>query len=131
MESSPDPPNSPSAPPPGPGPGPGPGPDPDDDFDDALLFHALTFVEDPAPVLAEVARVLRPGGRVIVSTLGEHRHHDRASAFGHVRPGFRPADLEDALRAAGFEVASCQITSRERRPPHYEVLTAVGRSSSA
>lgn len=39
---------------------------PDDSFDGALLHMVLEVIPDPARCLAEVARVLRPGGRVAV-----------------------------------------------------------------
>jgi phosphatidylethanolamine/phosphatidyl-N-methylethanolamine N-methyltransferase len=39
---------------------------PDDSFDAALLHMVLEVIPDPARCLAEVARVLRPGGRVAV-----------------------------------------------------------------
>lgn len=39
---------------------------PDDSFDMALLHMVLEVIPDPARCLAEVARVLRPGGRVAV-----------------------------------------------------------------
>ena len=35
-----------------------------------------------------------------------------------------PDELSALLSAAGFVVHSCAVTSRERRPPHFEVLTA-------
>lgn len=39
---------------------------PDDSFDTALLHMVLEVIPDPARCLAEVARVLRPGGRLAV-----------------------------------------------------------------
>jgi len=39
---------------------------PDDGFDAVLLHQILNVVTDPAPILAEAARVLRPGGRVSI-----------------------------------------------------------------
>lgn len=38
----------------------------DRSFDVVTLFHVMEHVPDPAPVLAEVARILKPGGRLIV-----------------------------------------------------------------
>ena len=41
----------------------------DASFDVAVLQMVLHYAEDPAGVLAEAARVLRPGGRLIVIDL--------------------------------------------------------------
>ncbi len=45
---------------------------PDASFDLVLLMHALTYADAPAAVLAESARVLRPGGQLIATTLLRH-----------------------------------------------------------
>lgn len=97
----------------------------DECFDTALLFHVLTCVEQPAAVLAEAARVLVEGGRMLVVTLDAHDHLEVAAAWNHVHPGFRPAALADLLEAQGLAVESCAVTSRERRAPHFSVVTAL------
>lgn len=99
-------------------------PCPDASFDAALLLHVLTQVEQPARVLAEVARVLRPGGTVVVVTLDAHDHADVTAAYGDVHAGFAPAALRRTLGRAGLEVDSCEITSRDARPPSFRVVTA-------
>ena len=38
-------------------------------FDLVVAFTILCFVEDAAPVFGEIARVLRPGGRIIIGEL--------------------------------------------------------------
>ncbi|MBX3276236.1 MAG: metalloregulator ArsR/SmtB family transcription factor [Sandaracinaceae bacterium] len=96
----------------------------DASFDTVMLFNVLTFARRPAGVLAEVARVLRPGGQLALVTLAAHEHPDVAAGYGHVVPGFSPAALAKLLERAGLSVDSCEITSRERRQPHFSVLTA-------
>ena len=93
-------------------------------FDHVLLFHVLTYADDPARALAEATRVLRPGGALVAVTLDAHDQLDQTRAYGHVQPGFSPKALRALLRAAGLEVEQCARTSRERKKPNYAVVTA-------
>jgi len=93
-------------------------------FDEALMLHVLTQVEQPAEALAESARVLRPGGMLAVATLDAHAHAEATAAYGDVHPGFAPAALRRMIVRAGLEVESCEVSCRDRRPPHYGVITA-------
>jgi SAM-dependent methyltransferase len=94
-------------------------------FDQALLFNVLAYAERPARVLAEAARVLRPGGSLVVVTLDAHSHEEVAAAYRHAHPGFRTAEIRKLLRKAGLDVARCEVTSRERRTPHFQIVTAI------
>jgi ArsR family transcriptional regulator len=103
----------------------------DASFDVVMLFNVLSCLERPERAIAEAARVLRVGGRVAVVTLAAHDHLSIAARYGHVRAGFRPAELASLLRDAGLGVESCEITSRERREPCFEVLTAFATRTNA
>ena len=96
-------------------------------FDHVLLFNVLTHVGTPARALAEVARVLRPDGEVALVTLDAHDHAALTASYGHLHAGFRPAALRRLLGRAGLVVERCEVTSRERREPHYSVITAFAR----
>jgi 2-polyprenyl-3-methyl-5-hydroxy-6-metoxy-1,4-benzoquinol methylase len=97
-------------------------------FDHVLLLNVLTYTKDPALVLREAARVLRPGGDLTVSTLAHHEHKDATAQYGHVNQGFRPATLHGWLaKTAGLAVERCEITSREKRSPHFAVISAFAR----
>jgi SAM-dependent methyltransferase len=93
-------------------------------FDQVLAFNVLTYVDDPARAVAEAARVLRPGGDLVVTTLAPHQHREITAEYGHVHDGFAPKRLESWLSAAGLHVDRCEITSREKRAPHFEVVSA-------
>jgi ArsR family transcriptional regulator len=96
----------------------------DETFDQVLLLNALTYSDAPERAIREAARVLRPGGSLALVSLAAHDHAELTAAYGHVQPGFLPEKLEKWLKSAGLSVGSCQVTSRERRKPHFEVVTA-------
>lgn len=75
---------------------------PDGSLDLALLGLVLHYLPDPARVLTEARRVLRPGGRVVVVDMVPHTRDDLRTTMGHVWPGFAPAQMHDWLVAAGF-----------------------------
>jgi ArsR family transcriptional regulator len=99
-------------------------PFPDASFDQVLLLNVLTHLRAPAQALGQVARVLRPGGRLALVTLAAHDHLDVTAAYGHVTAGFKPPEIRKLLEKAGLEVEQCTVTSREKRAPQFEVVTA-------
>jgi ArsR family transcriptional regulator len=100
-------------------------------FDTVLLLHVLASVRDPAAALSECARVLRPGGRLLIATLDKHDHLDAAAPYGHVHAGFRPKQLARLIESAKLQPIRCGVVSRERREPFFSVVTALARKKGA
>lgn len=98
----------------------------DASFDLVVLMHALTYAAKPAQAVAEAARVLRPGGRLLLSSLARHEHRSVVEAYGHVNLGFTEKELRRFVEKPGLRVASSETVTRERRPPHFEVLSITG-----
>ena len=96
---------------------------PDASFDLALLMQALAWAERPAVALAEAARVLRPGGRIVVTAITRHEHREVVEPYGHANLGFTPRELVKLAEKAKLRVASCEAVTREKRAPHFEVLS--------
>ena len=71
-------------------------------FDLAVLQMVLHYAEEPDRVLAEAARVLRPGGRLIVVDLAPHRRADVMERLAHRWPGFGDDALARMFAAAGL-----------------------------
>ncbi|WFC43618.1 metalloregulator ArsR/SmtB family transcription factor [Pseudoxanthomonas sp. SE1] len=95
----------------------------DGSFDLVVLMHALTYSAKPAQAVAEAARVLRRGGRLLLSSLGKHEHKSVVEAYGHVNLGFTEKELRRFAEKAGLDIANAETVTRERRPPHFEVLS--------
>ena len=101
----------------------------DASFDLVVLMHALTYAARPAQAVAEAARVLRPGGQLLLSSLARHGHQGAVEAFGHVNLGFAAKDLRRFVEKAGLRVESLETVTRERRPPHFEVISLIGHKA--
>ena len=74
-----------------------------DRLDAATLMLVLHHVPDPARALAEVARVLKPGGRVIIADMLPHDRENYRQQMGHVWLGFSEDHITGLLRDNGFE----------------------------
>jgi ArsR family transcriptional regulator len=74
----------------------------DESFDTAVLQMVLHHAEDPAGAIGEAARVLRPGGRLIVIDLGEHDRTELTDKLAHRWPGFSDDQMRHLLAGAGI-----------------------------
>ena len=75
----------------------------DQRLDAATLMLVLHHVPEPANALAEVARVLKPGGRVLVVDMLPHDRESYRHQMGHVWLGFAEDQTLRMLDASGFE----------------------------
>jgi ArsR family transcriptional regulator len=75
-------------------------------FDTVLLHQVLHFAPDPAPALAEAARVLRIGGRIAIVDFASHDREELRTRHQHVRLGFADRQMAELLRAAGFSASA-------------------------
>jgi SAM-dependent methyltransferase len=74
----------------------------DASFDIAVLQMVLHYAEDPAGVVTEAARVLRPEGRLIVIDLAWHARQDLTAKLAHRWPGFDEATMAAMLGGVGL-----------------------------
>ena len=98
----------------------------DASMDVAILSHALHHAEDPAEAVRAAHRILRPGGRLLVLDLLQHRFEQARERYGDRWLGFAPANLQRWLEQAGFDAIEVSVVSREEDPPHFETLLAAG-----
>ena len=70
------------------------------DFVFANMF--LHHVDDPGQAIVEMARIVRPGGRVVVTDLDSHGHAFLLAEHHDRWPGFARADIAAWFKAAGL-----------------------------
>ncbi|HYG91012.1 MAG TPA: metalloregulator ArsR/SmtB family transcription factor [Azospirillum sp.] len=81
-------------------------PFPSASFDTAVVHQVLHFAEDPADVLVEAARVLRPGGRLLIVDFAPHALETLRSEHAHRRLGFAYEEVAAWCRQAGLDCGS-------------------------
>lgn len=75
---------------------------PNDSFDLVSIHQVLHFAESPADAVVEAARVLRPGGRLIVVDFAPHSLDFLRRDQAHRRLGFADDEIAGFFRRAGL-----------------------------
>ncbi len=74
----------------------------DGSVDMAVLHHVLHFLDDPGHAIAEAARTLRSGGRLVVVDFETHAEEMLRTDYQHQRLGFDTDEVDAWCREAGL-----------------------------
>ncbi|MBS0534953.1 MAG: metalloregulator ArsR/SmtB family transcription factor [Proteobacteria bacterium] len=74
-----------------------------DSFDVIILHQVLHFLDDGGRAIKEAARVLRPGGRLLVVDFAPHEQEFLREQFAHRRLGFAPETVTQWITQSGLE----------------------------
>ncbi len=78
---------------------------PGESFDAVVIHQVLHYADRPGDAVAEAARVLRPGGRLLIIDFAPHALENLRTDHAHRRLGFSDDEIVDWCRAAGLEPA--------------------------
>jgi ArsR family transcriptional regulator len=92
------------------------------DFDTVLFHQVLHYAQAPEEVLAEAARVTRPGGTIAVVDFAAHDREELRTQHAHARLGFSDEQMLGLLTEAGF--AAAPPTALPGKPLTFKIWTA-------
>ncbi len=110
---------------------------PAESVDVVISNCVINLSTDKAAVLTEVARVLRPGGRVGISDvvaedrLSPEERAERGSYVGCIAGALSKSEYLGGLQAAGFEQVSVEFTHQVADGMHGAIVKAVKTSEPA
>ncbi len=105
----------------------------DASFDAAIFHMVLHFAAAPAAAVAEAARVLRPGGRLLIVDFAPHDLEELRRDHAHRRLGFAEDEIADWCRASALELTPAIRLEGDpltvciwlaRRPVHADIAAA-------
>ena len=82
---------------------------PRDSFDIVLIHQVLHYLDDGGRAIAEAARVLRPGGRLLVIDFAPHDLEFLREEHAHRRLGFSVETVNQWMSAAGLDVTGHRL----------------------
>lgn len=100
----------------------------DDASVDLVFFsQALHHAQKPERALSEAARILKPGGTIVVLDLLQHQFEQARELYYDVWLGFSEVELATMLEQAGFTGVDTAIVDREDEAPHFQTLLGTAR----
>lgn len=74
----------------------------DGEADLAIIHHVLHFAQQPGAAIREAARVLMPGGRLLIADFAPHDVEELRTRDAHARLGFSDEQIVGWFEAAGL-----------------------------
>ncbi|MDX2170325.1 MAG: class I SAM-dependent methyltransferase, partial [Deltaproteobacteria bacterium] len=98
-------------------------------LDAAVICLVLHHIAEPAAVLREAARALRPGGRLLLIDMAQHERVEYRQQMGHVWLGFEAEQIVDWLTQAGIDAARVHPLPAHAAAKGPALFAATGRKA--
>ncbi len=93
---------------------------------DLVFFsQSLHHAAHPERAIREAARILSPGGRVVILDLAKHRFEEARDLYADEWLGFTEAEIETMLTNAGFTDVRASVVDKDPDAPQFQTLLAV------
>ena len=90
-----------------------------------VLSQALHHAAEPGQAIAAGARILKPGGQLMILDLLQHKFEQARELYGDRWLGFAESDLQRWLEAVALKKIEITVVAREEQPPHFQTVLAV------
>jgi ubiquinone/menaquinone biosynthesis C-methylase UbiE/biotin operon repressor len=101
----------------------------DGSVDLALFSQSLHHALHPARAITEAWRILKPGGRIAILDLVQHRFAEARELYADVWLGFSEVELEKLLSKAGFGNLHTAVVHKETEAPFFQTVLATGNKA--
>lgn len=95
----------------------------------AFFSQSLHHAAHPQRAVDAAARILKPGGRIVILDLRKHNMEEARELYADLWLGFSEVELDTFLRNSGFVQIETTPVHKEEENPHFETLLAMGQKS--
>jgi ArsR family transcriptional regulator len=100
-------------------------------FDTVLFHQVLHYLDDPQTAVIDAARVLKPGGRIVIADFAPHELEFLRDEMAHRRLGFADREVRGWFEAAGLHETAARAIAPHSGAQKLVVKVWVGASRSS
>ena len=88
------------------------------------LHQVLHFLDDPEDAIDEAARILVPGGRLLIVDFADHEFEEFRDKYAHRRLGFKDKNMKTWLNEAGLSLRTSDMIETDPGRPDVKIWVA-------